>query len=172
MKPHGSRNGKLLSKPKHHMKTAARTLLCFLMPLLTLSCTEKNDVTDFEAIDFEVTGATVKSFNDGLLLTLDVPSTGADIVFTPVGDHAKSGFLYSFYFQGMDDYRYFSKESYSGDLPKVLFEEDGILVIASGTDPYVTEVEIPVNTSGKAREFEMSFGGAYTVTNVTINQSK
>ena len=127
-----------------------------------------NEEEQFQLIELETTGVSLKLQNNAVSLYGKIPSAENELTFIAVGKNANLGFLYDF--QIGDELYHINKDEYDnpGHNAAVSGEWGCIELIKS--DPYTTKIVITENNSARDREFRLRFGGAYITAWVTIIQ--
>lgn len=145
-------------------------LLIAIMSLLFLfgfqSC--GNEEEQFQLIELETTGISLKLQNNAVSLYGEISSAENELTFVAVGKNANLGFLSDF--QIGDDFYYFNKEEYEKNNQSVAVSGEWGHIELLKPDPYTTRVVISENKSPSDREFVLRFGSVYTTAWITIIQ--
>lgn len=145
-------------------------LLILIMTLLSLfgfqSC--GNEEEQFQLIELETTGVSLKLQNNAVSLYGDIPSAENELTFVAVGKNANLGFLYDF--QIGDEVYHINKDEYDNPDHNVAVSGEWGCVELINSNPYTTKIVITENNSARDREFRLRFGGVYITAWVTIIQ--
>lgn len=145
-------------------------LLIIISVICCLSLTScGNEDEKFENIEFKTTGVTLSPPN-GFSYYGEVGYTGGEITFTAVGKNAENGFLSeikvgNYFYQVTDDDR-------KQQLPYTICEKEWGKIEILSVSPHTTRIVLSENQTDKSINYELTFGGAYTISNVLLTQLK
>lgn len=127
-----------------------------------------NEEEQFELIELETTGVSLKLQNNAVSLYGEISSAENELTFVAVGKNANLGFLSDF--QIGDEFYSFNKEQYENSYQSVAVSGEWGHIELIKSDPYTTRIIISENKSSSDREFVLKFGSVYTTAWVTIIQ--
>lgn len=144
----------------------------FLISLIvcSLSLTScGNEDEKFENIEFKTTGVTLSPPN-GTSYYGEVGYTGGEITFTAVGKNAGNGHLSEI---KVGDYFYeVADADLKQQLPYTICEKEWGKIEILSVSPHTTRMVLYENQTKNSINYELTFGGAYTISNVLLTQLK
>ena len=137
-------------------------------------CGCNSTYTEFKAVEFIIVGAENTRYEkDGRVILLDVGQAGGELRFEATGKYAGNGFVSRILTDGMTDGpRYSTNLDHASVFPYVMFENEEMKVSILSENPHTTLVTLKENTQSGTKMHSLTFGGAYTVTDVTIFQGE
>ncbi|MDE5710930.1 MAG: hypothetical protein K2I27_07345 [Bacteroides sp.] len=145
-------------------------LLKIISVICCLSLTScGNEDEKFENIEFKTTGVTLSPPN-GISYYGEAGYTGGEITFTAVGKNAENGFLSEikvgeYFYRVTDDDR-------KQQLPYTICEKEWGKIEILSVSPHTTRMVLSENQTYKSINYELTFGVAYTISNVLLVQLK
>lgn len=127
-----------------------------------------NEEEQFELIELETTGVSLKLQNNAVSLYGEISPAENELTFVAVGKNANLGFLSEF--QIGDEFYYFNKDEYENPNQSIAVSGKWGHIELIKSDPYTTRIIISENKSPSDREFVLRFGSVYTTAWVTIIQ--
>ena len=148
------------------MKHLSIVLSLLFGALFMVSC--GNEWEKFEEVDLEFScvGADMHKAdksNSNLTYVGQVSADGGTITITPNGKNKANGFLSECYVDGQ---KYDAAIVQSG----ILAEGEWGKVEATSDDRRTTKLTVTPNKTGRTRTFVLTFGAAYTISTVSIEQ--
>lgn len=134
--------------------------------LMFISCDDEN-FEKFELVEIESTGVNL-SAPRGLTYYGQIGNFGGEITLTAIGKNASNGFISSIH---VGNFSYnVTDADMKQPLPYTICDEDwGKIEIVSRT-PQITRLVLNENQTNNNIEYNLRFGGAYTVSQVVITQ--
>lgn len=151
------------------MKYYISLIIISVICCLSFASCEKEELQRFESIEFKTTGVTLSPPN-GISYYGEVGYTGGEITFTAVGKNAGNGFLSEikvgeYFYRVTDDDR-------KQQLPYTICEKEWGKIEILSVSPHTTRVVLFENQTKNSINYELTFGVAYTISNVLLTQLK
>lgn len=143
--------------------------IMFLLPLAFFLASCGDEEEQFEDIDFKVTGIELRrAGNNAMSYYGELPAEGGTVTFEAQGKNQVHGYLSYF-----NHDTYFWMRAYGEQSPAAsdtLCEGNWGLIEELPVAPPTTRLTVTPNTTGAERQFNLSFGGGYKVSDITIKQ--
>jgi hypothetical protein len=144
-------------------------LMALILALCGLTTSCGNEDEHFETIDFNTTGMTLTGPKN-LNYYGEIAPAGGEVTFAATGKQKENGFLSSIV---VGDFSYgVDKTDREQPLPYTLFDNEYCKVEIVSTDPHTTCIAFKPNESNQTLNYRLQFGGAYTISDVNITQSR
>ena len=160
----------------NQIKTTYRKMLFLLLSalgyagfcqVLTSWGTEFEDAK-FDVIVFKTTGVVLLPINS-LLYHGKLDGFAADVTITAIGKNANHGFLSLI---NTDDCLYEVTDDWKQALPYTVCEKTWGKIELLSASPYSIRLTLNENQTGDDRNLELTFGGGYVISTLTLNQMK
>ncbi|WP_228683685.1 hypothetical protein [Phocaeicola vulgatus] len=151
------------------MKYYISLIIISVICCLSFASCEKEEFQRFERIEFKTTGVTLSPPN-GTSYYGEVGYTGGEITFTAVGKNAGNGHLSEI---KVGDYFYeVADADLKQQLPYTICEKEWGKIEILSVSPHTTRMVLSENQTYKSINYELTFGVAYTISNVLLTQLK
>ncbi len=159
----------------NQIKTTYRKMLFLLLSALgyaaccqgLTSCGDEYE--KFQGIEFKTTGVVLSPINS-LLYHGKLDGSATDVTITAIGKNANYGFLSLI---NTDDCLYeVTDDDWKQALPYTVCEKTWGKIELLSASPYSIRLTLNVNQTGDDRNFELTFGGGYVISTLTLNQMK
>lgn len=161
----------------NQIKTTYRKMLFLLLSAFgyaaccqgLTSCGTEYEDAKFEGIEFKTTGVVLLPINS-LLYHGKLDGFAADVTITAIGKNANHGFLSLI---NTDDCLYeVTDDDWKQALPYTVCEKIWGKIELLSASPYSIRLTLNENQTGDDRNFELTFGGGYVISTLTLNQMK
>lgn len=135
--------------------------------LCLASCGEEFE--KFEYIDFKTTGIKLAHPKNELSSYGEIGASGGEITFTATGKNAVNGYLSEI---RVGDYSYHVTDTdLEQQLPYTICEKEWGRIELLSASPYTTRMVLFENHTNHRIDYELTFGGVFTISHIRITQS-